>query len=222
VAAGVLAYSLILVVALLVSQALAPGVAEPAVFDGMVAQGVGFAAALLFARFVPPATPWLGRRRIGSSILIYVGFLFGWAPFSLIAVPWFWLHMGWPLSPQPHLQWFVEAAEGPQLAVMLAIVCGLGPIVEEVVFRGYLQRGLEQWLGPSASLWIVSLFFGLVHVGSGWHLFLPLALMGLLFGFLRNRSNGLAAPIVVHMLHNTLTVSVTMLFPDALEAVRVR
>ena len=44
-------------------------------------------------------------------------------------------------------------------------------------------------------------------------------LMGLLFGYLRQRTGGLAAPILAHMLHNILTVGCTLLWPDFLKQV---
>jgi membrane protease YdiL (CAAX protease family) len=47
----------------------------------------------------------------------------------------------------------------------------------------------------------------------------PLALLGLLFGWLRERTGGLLVPLVVHALHNSLALGVCLAFPELMEAV---
>lgn len=86
----------------------------------------------------------------------------------------------------------------------------LYPFVEELVFRGYIQdlahRRLTAWrLGPfSHANILTSLLFTALHFInhpplSAAAVFIP----SLLFGFFKDRSGRLGAPILLHMFYNS-------------------
>lgn len=85
----------------------------------------------------------------------------------------------------------------------------LAPIGEEVLFRGILQTGVQKLVpGRSDSLrhrWAAILaigaLFGAVHSSTPQHIPSLIAL-GVLLGFLYERTGSLRAPILVHMLFN--------------------
>lgn len=84
--------------------------------------------------------------------------------------------------------------------VLVAVFSGVG---EEMVFRGVLQE--------EVGLVAASIIFGLVHIGPDrrylvWTAWAVLA--GFLFGVLYERSGGLLAPTVAHVLHNAVTLLV--------------
>ncbi|EJM78129.1 CPBP family intramembrane glutamic endopeptidase [Pseudomonas sp. GM55] len=81
-------------------------------------------------------------------------------------------------------------------------------LVEEALFRGYLQGGLSRRLkhllyGEYLALLIASLLFGLVHWGAGWEWVLLATLAGAGYG-IAYRSGGLAAAIATHFGLNLL------------------
>jgi membrane protease YdiL (CAAX protease family) len=81
-------------------------------------------------------------------------------------------------------------------------------LVEEALFRGYLQGGLGQCFkhlprGNDLALLIVSLLFGLAHWGAGWQWVLLATLAGTGYG-LACRWGGLAAAIATHFGLNLL------------------
>jgi len=85
-------------------------------------------------------------------------------------------------------------------------------LVEEALFRGYIQGGLGQRFkhlahGDNLALLLASLLFGLVHAGAGWEWVLLSSLAGLGYG-LAYRFGGLGAAIATHfglnLLHFTL------------------
>ena len=216
---GIVAVLLMTVVPGAVLAAFDP---EPSgdIATAMLAGGAGFAVVVLFAWRFRPGCRLSGRGLLGSTVGLYLAFLVVWVPVFLIGTQWLWNSMGWPIEPQPHLAWFVDPDKDPLvLAGMLGVVCVLGPIAEELVFRGYLQTGMDGVVGKATSLALVSLAFGLIHVGNGWHLLVPLVAMGAFFGWMRERSDGLAAPMLAHVLHNSLTVGVTLAFPEVLSEV---
>ncbi|QXI26912.1 CPBP family intramembrane glutamic endopeptidase [Pseudomonas vanderleydeniana] len=81
-------------------------------------------------------------------------------------------------------------------------------LVEEVLFRGYIQGGLSRCLrslprGQTLALLGASLTFGLAHVGAGWQWVLLATLAGVGYG-LAYRFGGLAAAILAHVALNTV------------------
>jgi len=94
---------------------------------------------------------------------------------------------------------------GGNWARTLALLAVLGaPIVEETLYRGIGQPLLRRiGLSPWGAIVVVSLAFALAHVTvAPLPAIAGLAVLGALFGWLRERTGGLLAPIVAHMLFN--------------------
>ncbi|HHO67761.1 MAG TPA: JDVT-CTERM system CAAX-type protease [Gammaproteobacteria bacterium] len=105
---------------------------------------------------------------------------------------------------QPDWAWPLRA---PRVALYAAL---LYPVAEELVFRGLLQelaaRHLRAWrLGPltHANVYTSLLFTGLHFINHPplWAaaVFVP----SLIFGYFRDRTGGVGAPIVLHVWYNT-------------------
>ena len=94
-------------------------------------------------------------------------------------------------------------------ALLLAVLSGIG---EELLFRGFLQHGLEQWLqSPWLAVFIAGLLFGLVHVGPDPRRFAPWTAMAVVLGWLIGASfvicGNVFAPIAAHFTINFLNLS---------------
>lgn len=81
-------------------------------------------------------------------------------------------------------------------------------LVEEALFRGYIQGGLSRHLkhlpyGENLALLLASLLFGLAHLAAGWQWVLLATLAGVGYG-LAYRFGGLAAAIATHFGLNLL------------------
>lgn len=88
---------------------------------------------------------------------------------------------------------------------------------EELLFRGWLQRSLQNKLGIGAALAISAVLFSAFHMLAGAHA--PMALVNLLlggvwFGLLAWRSGGLIAPIAAHFGWNVSEDLVAGLVPN--------
>jgi membrane protease YdiL (CAAX protease family) len=86
----------------------------------------------------------------------------------------------------------------------------VGPF-EELVFRGGVQGILRRTWGPTAALAVASVVFGLVHwialIGSGGArvpYVTVAAVLGLVLGYLYERSRNLVVPAVVHGCYNAV------------------
>jgi membrane protease YdiL (CAAX protease family) len=92
-----------------------------------------------------------------------------------------------------------------KLVVALMVFALIGPIGEEIFFRGVLQRKLGDWgLTPVKSIWLAAIIFSLIHFQ--FYGFLPRLLLGALFGYLFLWSGSIWIPIIAHVVNNALFV----------------
>lgn len=92
-----------------------------------------------------------------------------------------------------------------ELLVALAVFSLIGPLGEEVFFRGVLQRKLGDWgLSPVKSIWVAAILFSLIHFQ--FFGFFPRLLLGALFGYLYLWSGNLRLPVLAHVVNNGLYV----------------
>ena len=94
----------------------------------------------------------------------------------------------------------VRALTPAQALALLPLVCGLGPLFEELLFRAVLPAALPKSLG----LLLPAALFALAH-GPNAHA-LPLFLMGLWLGLLTRRQRGLLPATLLHALFNLPTL----------------
>ena len=97
--------------------------------------------------------------------------------------------------------------------MVVAVVVG-APVIEEVIYRGFLQGGLVRLLG-GRRWWAIVLgaaVFSGVHAGSvDASGFVILFAVGLVLGLMRERTGGLTGPVVFHGLFNASNVALAML-----------
>ncbi|MBL8729209.1 MAG: CPBP family intramembrane metalloprotease [Planctomycetes bacterium] len=178
-------------------------------------------AAVALVGFVavwPPAVAW---RPVAALAVLRV-----YLPFALL---WFVAVTGYlqalraighAVAPQPMLQEL--AAHGfaaPEVWPTILGIVVVGPLAEEVLFRGYLFTALVTTLPAWVAHGATAVLFGLAH---GLDYALPIAVLALLFGWLRARHRALWPPVLAHMVHNGLTVSVVLLWPEILDALYPR
>lgn len=88
--------------------------------------------------------------------------------------------------------------------LFLTAVVVLGPVAEEVFFRGLLLPWISSWLGWRAALAITSVAFALVHTDYGIHRQLLVCFIGVLLGWIRIRTGSLRGAIILHMIVNAM------------------
>lgn len=80
------------------------------------------------------------------------------------------------------------------------------PLVEEMLFRGYLQKVLEEsWKDITKAILVTSLFFALVHLNPYW--IVQIYLLGLVLGYLAWHTNSIIPGIILHGLNNAFAVA---------------
>ena len=90
--------------------------------------------------------------------------------------------------------------------IIIVTTAILAPIVEEMLFRGYLQKVLEDsWGDITKSILVTSLFFALIHLNPYW--IVQIYILGMLLGYLSWRTNSILPGIILHGLNNGFAVA---------------
>lgn len=113
-------------------------------------------------------------------------------------------------------------ADGRGVAFFVALTIGIavvGPILQEVFWRGYVQRGFERIVGAFPALITQAVFFATVHIRPLAGL-APIFVFGLLAGIWRWRRRTLGPIIVTHMILNGLFCAAH--WPHWLDCTKIR
>jgi membrane protease YdiL (CAAX protease family) len=107
-----------------------------------------------------------------------------------------------PTAPLPIEQAFQSTAAAYALAIFGVT---LGPLMEELFFRGMLYPALARRLGIAASIVITALLFALLHasqLGNSWSPLLIIFVVGVVLTLIRARSGSVAAATIAHATYN--------------------
>jgi membrane protease YdiL (CAAX protease family) len=107
------------------------------------------------------------------------------------------------LTPPDTAQKALDEA-GDSIVVTIVLVGILGPIAEEIFFRGYVLPGLVKRFGIGWSLLLSSLIFGLFHIDPG--AIVPTFALGLALGWVYLKTGSIWPAMFAHGLHNTVAV----------------
>jgi hypothetical protein len=82
----------------------------------------------------------------------------------------------------------------------------VGPLCEELAFRGFVQPILVRWLGPVPGIILTALPFALLHgpeYAWSWRHVLLIAVAGCAFGLIRYRTGSTASSAIAHAAYNS-------------------
>ena len=122
--------------------------------------------------------------------------------------------------PMPDSFLQVEAMLKPEnplsLALLIFTIVILAPVGEEILFRGFLQKYLENtWGDITKAILFSSLFFAVIHFNPYW--MIQIYSLGVLLGFLAWRTNSVIPCIIFHVIINGTSLFFTSI-GDSLES----
>jgi membrane protease YdiL (CAAX protease family) len=98
----------------------------------------------------------------------------------------------------------------PLAAVMTAILAvSLGPLMEELFFRGFLYPVLARRFGVPVGVVTTAIGFGLIHgaqLAFAWGLVLIIFVVGIVLTVVRAKTNSVGSSFVVHVAYNSTIV----------------
>ena len=220
--AAFLAMSIVQLIGLLVAfGVLMPGELDEEAFRSFGYHGATVGAAALIGMPVALLVLWLATRIARRSFASYlalrwpslreIGFAFG-ATAALVTVlaTVAWL-FGYPISPEFATTSVRTARDSGLLWLLLLGFCIGAPIAEEFMFRGFLFRGWSaSFLGPIGAIVLSAIVFALIHQQYEWFYIACIAAVGLLFGYLRYRSDSTWLTVITHGTYNLLAVLVAL------------
>jgi membrane protease YdiL (CAAX protease family) len=197
---------------------LRPG-GRPDLVSNVLCEGVGFMATLLFLAMVhdreAPLSDVLGLRRT-HLVLCLLAVAIGVAlqgPITLIANA---IYARFPLKEEEvaMIRELLSPKTQRERVALLAGVGVVGPVVEEVFFRGGILRELRRRHSSGLTLFGTSLLFAAAHLDP--RNFFPDFLGGLAMGYVRILSGSLWPAILLHAAFNSGSAFTALyLGPDA-------
>jgi uncharacterized protein len=159
------------------------------------------------------AALWLATRLSRTPFADYLALRWtSWGNLLIGIAALFVLVMGWDLlsraagrdaAPGFMMEVLKSAQADGALWLLVIAFCVAAPITEEFFARGFLYRGWsESFLGPAGAILLSSLVWTALHLQYDWFFFGEVFSIGLLFGYLRHRSNSTWLTVVLHSLNN--------------------
>jgi len=110
---------------------------------------------------------------------------------------------------QPIVKLFMEEKVTGILWMSALFAAVFGPIAEEIFFRGFMYPAVKRKLGAVSALMITSIIFAGLHA----HLvgFMPIMALGILLGYLYEKTGSLVSSISVHIFHNVAMLGLVFL-----------
>ena len=120
---------------------------------------------------------------------------------------------GVKLADQPIVE-FLSGGGGSLAAksIVVLLVVGEAPLLEEPVFRGIMFRGFARSMPVWAAMLLSGFVFALVHLNAAT--FIPLWFIGVVFAWLYAKTGTILAPMLVHFIFNLVNVCLALAFPD--------
>jgi membrane protease YdiL (CAAX protease family) len=164
------------------------------------AVALGAIGAILRLRYDRPfwrSLRWIAPRPSSAVISFFLG------PVVAIGLSYIAYLMRAQSNPLP----FEKMLTNPALAILYGVVVVLvGPLCEELVFRGFMMPLLIRSIGTVAGIVVTALFFGALHgfQYADWRIVLMVAAAGAIFGWRRYATGSTVDSVLMHVGFNLL------------------
>ena len=117
--------------------------------------------------------------------------------------------LNYVLPPQPVYELLFKEDRPIMLVFVSFLIALLGPVIEEVFFRGFLYGALKKSLGVALAVIISGFLFSFLHINLLG--FIPIMALGVFLAYMRERTGSLIPSITVHIVHNS-AITMMMFF----------
>ncbi len=154
-----------------------------------------------------PSAAW--PRAITVGLQSYLA-AFPWLFLSLIVIVETAHRFGFRPPVEPIQELIFNESHPGVLALTVVLACFVGPLTEELFFRGVLYGALRHRVSQAAAILISAALFSLIHTNVLG--FIPIMLLGCLLAYVYERTGSLASSLAIHILHNSLLMGLALSF----------
>lgn len=112
-------------------------------------------------------------------------------------------------STNPAIELFLRIKNTPLLSLLVFQIVFLGPLAEELLFRGFVYKLLRKKYSFLLSALSSSILFAILHRASQDAL--PLLVLSVSLCYIYEKTNNIISPILFHIIHNSLNLSFLLL-----------
>ncbi|MFH1593706.1 MAG: type II CAAX endopeptidase family protein [Candidatus Omnitrophota bacterium] len=117
--------------------------------------------------------------------------------------------------PQPIVGLFLAEKSVALIALSGIVAAVLGPVIEEIFFRGVMYNAVKRKLGIFWAVLLTSVLFSFLHTHAmSFFLvgFIPIAILGIVLAYLYEKTGSLVPSITLHVLNNAASVLMVFMF----------
>ncbi|MBN1353149.1 MAG: CPBP family intramembrane metalloprotease [Candidatus Omnitrophica bacterium] len=117
--------------------------------------------------------------------------------------------------PQPIVGLFLAEKNTALILVSSVIAAVVGPVIEEIFFRGVLYNAVKSKLGVFWAIFSTSMLFSFLHTHAATYFivgFLPITILGIVLAYLYEKTASLVPSITLHVMNNLGSVLMVFIF----------
>ena len=171
-------------------------------FEQFLGYGILFGGLLLMFRMQYERPFWRSLGWTHASLPFLWNVICGLGAAFLMALISYWIHTPNVSNPLTEMM-----QDRPSVILLATFGVTLGPLCEELAFRGFLQPLLVRSLGAVPGILAAAIPFGLLHFqeyGNSWRHAVLIALAGASFGWMRQATGSTRAAAIMHASYNAL------------------
>lgn len=127
----------------------------------------------------------------------------------LVVYNFVWLFVSETLHENPAEEFLITSYKTAEIVPLywFALVV-MAPLFEEAFFRGFLFEGLRaSFLGGWGAVIMTSLFWMMVHIQYDWYGLLTIAVLGLIIGTARLKTESIMVSVLLHVTNNLMAMA---------------
>ncbi|UCD15877.1 MAG: CPBP family intramembrane metalloprotease [Candidatus Omnitrophota bacterium] len=113
-----------------------------------------------------------------------------------------------PPSLNPAIEAILFLKNKFSILLIVSQVIAVGPVAEELLFRGFFYKFLRTKYSFGISAILISILFAFIH-GTPQDT-LPLFIISMMLCYVYEKTQNILAPIIFHSIHNTLSISILL------------
>jgi membrane protease YdiL (CAAX protease family) len=172
-----------------------------AIMDLVLVGFIVFLVKVVHGKSFKETIHWSRNYQLGSRLLISLG--------ATLAVGVLIISSLFPPKEPPPIEKLITSSHALYVFVIFGV--GVAPLLEEIIFRGFLFKVLQDLGGSAVAVPCTAALFMLLHVPQLWGSWAGIALIfvvGYVLSVIRDRTNSLIPSLIIHMSYNAMLFGV--------------